>query len=96
MFTIVRIVLRSSSNPLDKDRSMNVAIVNSNMLMDHRSETPVPIVVRGNAIRDTTANETALVPFSLRVGGPIWLGPLFDQSFVTELISSIEQAPADR
>jgi tRNA G26 N,N-dimethylase Trm1 len=29
------------------------------------------------------------------VGGPIWLGPLFDHSFVTELITSIEQAPED-
>ncbi|CAF4869120.1 unnamed protein product, partial [Rotaria socialis] len=33
--------------------------------------------------------------FSLRVGGPIWLGPLFDHSFVNELITSIEQAPDD-
>ncbi|CAF0748529.1 unnamed protein product [Adineta steineri] len=32
---------------------------------------------------------------NLRVGGPIWLGPLFDHSFVGELITSIEQAPED-
>ncbi|CAF3915984.1 unnamed protein product [Rotaria magnacalcarata] len=32
---------------------------------------------------------------NLRVGGPIWLGPLFDHSFVNELITSIEQAPDD-
>lgn len=30
------------------------------------------------------------------MGGPIWLGPLFQPSFVTELITSIEQAPSDR
>ena len=30
------------------------------------------------------------------MGGPIWLGPLFNPTFVTELITSIEQAPEDR
>jgi hypothetical protein len=29
------------------------------------------------------------------MGGPIWLGSLFDSSFVTELITSIEQASED-
>jgi len=30
-----------------------------------------------------------------RVGGPIWLGPLFDPAFLQETITTIEQAPDD-
>lgn len=76
---------------------MNEAMQNSNTLRDHLLVQVVRIVVPSKDSEDFQRNVNWIIDrFSLRVGGPIWLGPLFDQTFVSELITSIEQAPADR